>query len=273
MVALAANAQTCEDDPKKVDCRGDFQGSGYLGLAIDSFAAHDLTKYLNPRDSGTIRSDRSVFGIDFAYRLAGDGGKEKPTDPAKRSQRLNNFWIYGETVHGVRSADIDCKVTPNLPSCQDSLRAFGTNIPQNALYILRNATSLEGHAGFRYEFLGLQQQGSSPANLYFNAKAGFLNVAGLGGDLANLSQIGLGAIVTKGSFVDSYLEAGVGRSDLYLVNPNRRLKINAYLQKTLPVGNDAMSFFVQMLVDSDMGKSSDSVQTYVGVNFDLGKLF
>ncbi|MBM3786145.1 MAG: hypothetical protein FJW30_17435 [Acidobacteria bacterium] len=270
-LAASLGAQTpkpCDSDADRTDCRSTFQASGFLGLAIDSFAAQDLRQYYNPQEANKILSSRSVFGINFAYRLSGN---EEIQRPAKRIQRLNNLWVYGETAHGVRSADVDCTANSHLPSCKNRPGDFAGDPARSALYILRNATSLEGHAGFRYEFLGLQQQSSNPANLYVNAKAGFLNVAGLGADLANLSHIGIGAVATKGDFQDSHLEVGVGRSDLYKVNPNRRLKIDGYIQRTLPRTGNALSFFVQMLVDADGGKGADSVQTYVGVNIDLAK--
>lgn len=262
------------------DCRGVFQGLAYLGLVIDSFAAQDLRQYLNPEESGKVISERSIFGTYFSYRLGGNSAikaptsKSEPTD-ARRFQRVNQLWIYGNTLHGVRSADVNCTETPELPTCKSELGEFTGNIPEASLYMLRNATSLEGHVGIRYEFLGLQQHSDTPANLYVTAKLGFLNVAGVGGDLVNLSTIGLGAVATKGDFMNSHLELGVGRSDLYFRNPSRRFKVDGHLQRKLPsvLGKRGMSLFVRMLVDSDLGPGADSVQSYVGVLFDLGSMF
>lgn len=268
-----------------VDERGTFQASVYLGLVIDSFTAKELRKYLNPEDSGNVRSDRSAFGAVFSYRLFGDPELERPKKnngsrnenqqkKGPRTRRLNNFWVYGSTLHGVRSSDIDCAATPELPSCKASLGDIASlaDPGKPALYILRNATSLEGHAGFRYEFLGLQQQSESPANLYINAKLGFLNVAGSGSDLQDLHHIGIGAVVTKGDYMNSHLEIGYGRSDLYVWNPQRRFKVDGHLQKALPFRDGAVALFIRMFVDSDLSKGADSVQSYAGILFDLGKL-
>jgi hypothetical protein len=258
--------------PEKVDERGTFQASVYLGLVIDSFTAQELRNYLNPEDSGTVRSDRSAFGAVFSYRLFGDPELKKPE--TKRTRRLNTLWVYGHTLHGVRSADVDCAAVPELPSCKASLGdiADPANLPKASLYILRNATSLEGHVGVRWEFLGLQQQSDSPANLYLNAKLGFLNVAGSGGDLQDLHHIGIGAVATKGDYMNSHLELGYGRSDLYVLNPRRRFKVDGHLQRSLPFRDGAMSLFIRMFVDSDLGRGADSVQSYAGILFDLGKL-
>lgn len=274
--SAAENNQGVADNSvgsNKVDERGTFQASVYLGLVIDSFTAQELRNYLNPEDSGSVRSDRSAFGAVFSYRLFGDPELKKPAD-SKRTRRLNNIWVYGHTLHGVRSADVDCAAVPELPSCKASLGdiADPANLPKASLYILRNATSLEGHVGFRWEFLGLQQQSDSPANLYVNAKLGFLNVAGSGGDLQDLHHIGVGAVATKGDYMNSHLEIGYGRSDLYVLNPRRRFKVDGHLQRALPVKDGAVALFVRMYVDSDLGRGADSVQSYAGILFDLGKL-
>ncbi len=256
------------------DARGVFAASAYTGVAVDTFAAQELTKYLNPGDSGLIKN-RGIFGVDFAYRAFGDENRKVAS--GVKNVRLNNLWIYGQTLHGVRSADVDCQNNGSkssvVPLCKDTLAGFTGNLPQQAVYMLRNATSVEGAAGLRWEFLGLQQQSSSPASLYVKAQAGFLNVAGVGGDVVDAHHIGIGAIATKGDYQNSYLEFGFGRTDLFLVNKRRRFKIDGYLERDVKGTNGAMSFFLQMHVDSDMGRGSDSVQTFFGVNVDLSKIF
>ena len=249
------------DDPKS-DCREDFEASAYTGLAIDTFASDELKKYLNPDASGGLKQ-RGIFGFDFAYRLV--RGENALSAPTSNTRRQNQLWVYGETVHGVRSVDVDCKANSFLTVCKDAL-SVNTNPLQEGLFILRNATSLEGYMGLRYEFLGLNQKGHHPANLYIKGQLGFLTVSNNGGDVLDMHHLGLGAIATKGPFQGSYLEVGWGRSDIFALHRRRRFKIDGYLEHNIGKG---ISFFTQLFVDSDFGRGSDAIQTFIGLNFDL----
>jgi hypothetical protein len=243
------------------DCRDAFEASAYIGLGIDTFASGETNKYLNPNAPNGPK-ERMVGGLDFAYRLMGQPtvhfGEERHGWP-------NQLWVYGETVHGVRSADVDCTKNPTFLPCQTAL-ALPTRGPDQILFTIRNATSLEGFAGFRYEFLSLQPRTLSPANLYMKAQAGFLTAVGTPSAAKALHQVGLGAIVTKGLYEDSYLEAGFGRNDLFAENRLSRWKVDAFLSRRLGRG---VSFFVQLNVDTDIGPGSDSIQTYLGFDLDL----
>ena len=67
-------------------CNTNFLATFFTGLQIDSFAAEELRRYLNPEESGKIL-ERMIAGFDFQYRMFG-----KPDDTG------NNVWIYGETI-------------------------------------------------------------------------------------------------------------------------------------------------------------------------------
>lgn len=247
------------------DDRENFEASAFLGTAVDTFAATDLRGLLNQEDS-TDPKVRGVFGFDFGYRLA---GMDKDGNESKWGQ----LWVYGETVHGVRSADVDCDRNPTFQACADNNALPDTDpkkVLTEAVFILRNATSLEAFAGLRWEFKRLNAGAGSPASLYLKSQAGFLTVNGAPDDLIDDHHITFGAIVTKGEFVDSYLEVGLGKSDLFADHPNRRLVIDGHLSRQIKGG---VYFFAQMTVNSDLGHGSDSVQTYFGLDFDLGALF
>src|SRR5262245_54839486 len=119
----AVLAATEEKDDSNKDPRGDLAASFFTGLGIDSFAAKDLDQYLNPDVSGTI-GERYVAGFDFEYRLAGKG-----------TLTAGQLWIYGETVHGLRSSDVDCSANPSAPVCKDFLPITSG---QPTLFIVRN---------------------------------------------------------------------------------------------------------------------------------------
>jgi hypothetical protein len=239
------------------DERRTFGATFYTGLGIDTFAANELSRYLNPEDSGGLR-ERGVAGFDFEYRLIG-----KPEDSRQ-------FWVYGETVHGVRSADVDCEKNPGLPVCED----FDPTNPGPALAILRNATSLEAMLGLRFEFAKLAPDSESPSRAYLSLQAGFLTVAGNGGDVVDMHEVALGVTATGGRYRGSFLQAGFGRSDLYLDKAKDRWKIDGLLQWHPAAWQKAGAApFVELVVDADAGSGSDSVQTYVGVDFDLDRFF
>jgi len=247
------------------DCRGVFDSSFYIGLAIDSFAGSETLSYLNPGVTGKLQ-ERAIGGFDFAYRLTGNPN----VGPGVKSPK--SLWIYGETVHGVRSVDVNCTQNPDLPVCVNSLGS-GANPGDQLYYILRNATSLEGYMGLRYEFRSLQTPFDSPANLYIKAEAGFMSVAGASGSALDMHQIAIGAVATKGRFQDSYLQVGWGRSDTFATARRKRIKVDGYMQWKIPKVTDAtgLSAFAQMLVDTDLGRGSDAIQTYIGINYDLGQ--
>lgn len=192
------------------DCRENFEGSFYLGLAIDTFATGETRKYLNPDDANRT-AERGIGGFDFSYRV----WRSNP----ELGKQQRQFWVYGETVHGVRSADVDCSkeenhqfaLCKNDPDVPDVI----VNPTKDLLKIVRNASSLEAFAGVRYEFHTLNRGGSDVANLYVKAQAGFLKVSHVPGDATDMHHIGFGALATKGNFQGSYLEFGIGRNDLF----------------------------------------------------------
>jgi hypothetical protein len=240
------------------DEREDFEASAYLGFAIDTFAAEEIQRYLNPEVNGKPK-ERGIFGFDFGYRLI--------------SRKKFQFWVYGETVHGVRSDDVDCGKNPDFPTCLDATADFlalGKAVPENALYMLRNATSLEGFTGFRLESMPINRTGRHPAVVYGKLQAGFLNVAGSDGDAKDMHHFAVGALVVGGPLVGSYLEFGHGRTDLFATNRYDRFKIDGHLQYRIRKG---VSFFAQLFVDVDGDKGADAMQSYFGLAFDLPELF
>ena len=233
--------------------RGTFEASFYFGLGIDGFAASDLNRYLNPGESSALR-ERGVGGFDFGYRLLG-------------KSEGRQLWIYGETVHGVRSADLDATTL-------DSLALFkltGYADPgSRTLYLIRNATSLEAFAGIRYEFHNLHKDEPVGANLYAFADYGFLTVGHTGGDVLDVSNYGLGIVCVGGHLINSHFAASIGRSDFFVDHRKTRFKVDGMLNWSAPwMTSLGMSLFAQMTVDSDIGPGSDSVQSYLGFDYQL----
>lgn len=258
------------------------EASAYLGTAYDNFAASEIKSYLNQDDSNTTQT-RFIFGFDFEYLLVGspwhrDLPASQANAPGGSGESIpskTRLYVFGETLHGVRSADVDCSAPEQErpPVCNST--PLGANIPEQARFILRNATSLEAFVGLRWEFFELQRNSPSPASLYLKGQAGFLSVSNIGGDVVDMHQVGFGIIAKDGRLRDSYVELGFGRTDLFLDHRNRRWKVDGYL--AFEVGKSSIEHairpFAQITVDSDFGSGSDSVQSYVGIDFDVGLLF
>jgi hypothetical protein len=244
------------------DLRENFGASGYIGLGVDSFAAGEIKKVLNRGDSSG-QKERFVGGFDFAYRLFGDPKKEGAWKSGDQQ-----LWLYGGTTHGVRSADVDCSVNSDV--CKDVFDV--TAIPQRFFYVLRNASSLEGFMGARWEFATLNGGHDSPARAYLKAQAGFLTVTNGIDDVYDIHHVAAGLIATKGRFRDSYFELGFGRTDLFAENRRRRFKVDGFLSWKVG-GLELLRPFAQIKVDTDLGRGSDSIQSYFGIDFDLDCLF
>lgn len=250
-------------EPGLVDDRDPIETSFYVGTAVDTFASEDVNKLINADVSGDIKG-RGVAGFDFAARLF---GQPKEEDGRNYSWFTDSqLWIYGETVHGTRSSEIDCNANMDFPSCRDT---FDPTVPQKSLLLLRNATSLEGFAGLRLEFASLQRNWV-PMNLYAKGQVGFLTVADGPDDAEGIHHGGLGVIVTKGPLIGSYLEAGFGTTELFTTRPKDRWKFDGLLSYEI---NPTVAFFAQMTADVDFGGGADSFQSYFGFDFDLRELF
>jgi hypothetical protein len=285
-------AFAADDDDKKPPCDdktkaatdercGDKRESAsslYLGEVIDTFAGDETIAYLNPQ-AANVSKTRAVAGIDFDVRLWNNDTR-------------GGLWVYGETVHGVRSRDVNCNDPNNvkLSVCSNNLSSqlqqdiiagkFKDDPGDQFIAILRGATSLEAYVGLRYEFPHLLQADTeTPIRLYTKAQAGFLTVEGGGGDVVDMHQIAVGATAVNGIMAGSYLDLGVGRNDLFHKRRGHRAKIDGYLSvdphyipffdKAFTQPGARITPFVQFIGDFDLGHGSDSIQTYFGLNFNF----
>jgi hypothetical protein len=254
------------------DQRSSFLADAYLGEAVDNFAGDTTLQYLNPQAANSNLL-RAIGGIDFQYRLMGERTSKK------------QLWVYGQTVYGVRSSDVDCKDpnTVQLSVCSNNLGSTPASTvlkgaPDQFIAILRGASSLEAFVGARYETALLQSTTDSPARIYVNLQLGFLSVAGSGSDAVDMHHLGVGAIAVNGMFQQSFLEVGIGKDDLFKTNPNKRLMVDGYLTvdphyipgfKNSVGAGSRIRPFIELTGNFDGGHGSDSVQTYFGLNFNF----
>lgn len=251
--------------------------TAYFGTVFDNFVPAEQRTYLNNnlKNISGETDVRELFGFDVSWRLLG------------KQTSNHQLWFFLETLHGVRSADIDCSTKNGQPLdpnnrderipilCYEGANGDVGNIANagtRARYVLKNATSFEGFGGFRYEFLRLQDRSVS---LYVKGQLGFMAISKGPGDFLDNHFIGLGLISTNGPLAGSYFDAGYGRTDLYENKRLDRWKYDAYVTFKL-FNSEKLKWirpFAQVTVDSDFGGGADSIQSYLGLNFDIGHLW
>jgi hypothetical protein len=211
-----------------------------------------------PEVSGSTDA-RALFGFDANFRVLGTKGSDR------------QLWFYLETLHGVRSADVDCGQTENRPAVCDGPDTDPAKIGPQAKYILKNATSFEGFGGFRFELLPLQLGSAAPMKFYVKGQLGFMAVAKNPGDMVDNHFIGIGLTSMSGELEGSYFDVGWGRTDLFGKKRLDRWKYDAYVtfKVSQSKGLAWLRPFAQVTVDSDFGGGADSIQSYLGFNFDL----
>jgi hypothetical protein len=265
------------DEPAARDDREVFESSGYLGWAFDNFAP--ALGSLPSTDSGSHM--RLLAGVDAQYRLVGD-----KHDPFQ-------IWLASFTLHGVRSADVDC-----LNTSSPTAALCGTDQGKKFFATYQNATSLEAHFDVRVEVATLQRTSELPIKVFGVARFGFIDLtkddAIVNGNVVSVTpqkvfnndMLGGGILSPAGPFRDSSASVGWGRSERFQSNPGwNRLKINGTLIFDLVPGfKDRLEFwkrlagsprmFVMINVDRNPGgPGPDAVNTYIGVDVDLRRIF
>lgn len=260
------------EDHEKTDCRDKTSITGYFGSVIDTFASSDVQNTFDQGDNNATKT-RPVFGLDFSHRLF-------------RTEGNHQLWIYGETVHGTRSAEVKCPNPPDAGSADTSncttdqtlaLSRRRDTSTDSFVSQLRAATSTEAFFGLRYEppMSWLEENHTS---FYVKGQLGFIKLANVDGNVKE-NHLGVGIMLNNGHFRDSYVEVGHGRTDLFQEHRTNRWKVDGYLEfdNKFDPATGRQSFitpFLQMTVDAHGGggKGADAVQIYFGVNMSFDML-
>ncbi len=244
------------------DERGVFEASGFVGQVFDNFSPKVNGGYKADATASTINS-RVTAGIEAQYRLIG------------RQDSTRQLWLTSHTLHGMRTADGDCQEIAKCVQENGTAATFK--------YILAHASTIEAHVDARLELFTIQAGTEVPAKFYVYARAGFLDLEGAS-RVYDSDAVGAGIIAPKGVFRHSYAQVGWGVSKQYDLDKSfDRLKINGVLVfdlmpnltpggffKDLGAGS---RFFIAISIDRNVKNGPDSVQTYVGADFDLRRIF
>jgi hypothetical protein len=267
-VEPGGTGRECADEAEDEDTRDLFEASAYTGWAVDNFAPSIIASYVD--DPRLPNKTRWIGGVDFAFHILG--------------RRNLQLWISGETLHGVRTADVNCSDPHPAPACGADPADPSPDVKENLRYILKNATSLEAFISPRLEFLTVNAGSTVPARAYVTARFGVVALSGAS-TMFPAHHYGIGLLASDGPFEGSALEIGWGRTDLFEGEPGRskwhRFKMDALLCFDIAPGlkdrvNPAARLvgsirpFIQFYLDNDIrGPGADSAQTFFGIDFDL----
>jgi len=249
------------------DGRKVFEASGFVGEVFDNFAPDINGGYSTPVTATDIHA-RVTAGIEAQYRLIGKEDGER------------QLWVAAHTLHGLRTADLQCPNDSTIPAC---LKKAGDTTTDQFNYILAHASTIEANVDARLELFTLQRGEDTPAKIYVYGRAGFLDLEGAPRVFDN-DAVGVGIIAPKGVFRNSYAQIGWGVSKQYESDHAfDRLKINGVLvfdvMPHLSTGSilgklgKGSRFFVAIAIDRNPSHGPDAVQTYVGADFDLRQMF
>lgn len=249
------------------DEREVFEASGFLGAVFDNFAPAIDGNYVNPA-AATERRSRLTAGVESQYRLVGT--KNQPVQ----------LWLTGYVLNGMRTADASCKDTETNAAC---LTEEAQNPAGSFNYIISHASTIEAHVDARLELLDLQADTDVPAKFYVYARAGFLDLENAP-RVYDANSVGAGLLAPKGVFRNSYAQVGWGNSHQYQTDQKfDRLKINGVLMFDVIPGLSADSitkklgaawrFFLAISIDRNLHNGPDAVQSYIGFDFDLRRVF
>ncbi len=242
-------------DANGMDKRKEFDVDISIGWQFDRFTASELDNALNPEDSGD-NEQSGLLDIRVKYKL---NFNFLPND--------HGLWLYGNTARTIRGTTVICEDNPKFAGCAEFDGTFGTDtIPDAdvAFSILRDAESLEAHAGLRYEFSPLENS-ESASRPYISLQYGFASVEDTD-DLADIHQLAFGLVAVEGSLKNSFVEIGKGSNDLFVEKPDERKIFKIHLEyefKKFLIG------FLETEVDFDSSTGSDSVRTKFGIEIPL----
>ncbi len=248
------------------DYRRNFNIDLYLGFINNSFSPSQRGRYINQGD--VDNSDTSgTLEIKFEYRAD------------------ENIWLFGQTIRTRRLAEIECLSEARSPACESfgdqsiSLQDRIDNVVgssngfDSALAFLKDARSIEGYVGVRYEFEEVMYKSRYRAKPYVRLSAGFASVENVD-DLADIHQATVGYISHGNTnFRGTFFEIGYGINDLYVENSEKRFLLNTRLQYapkgTLLDFGGNVTYFLESNLDADFGNGPDSYRTRGGIEVNL----
>ncbi|MEM9387024.1 MAG: hypothetical protein AAGA68_18320 [Pseudomonadota bacterium] len=243
--------------------RCDFDVDINFGWGFDTFTPSDLSNVVEPEDATDVNQS-ALLDLRFNYKLVG------------ATNDVAALWLTGRTRRTVRGTEVLCSDFANFPGCPEAGEPIDIPDLNAAIAVLRDAESIEGEVGLRAEFLRSKAgPKGAKATPYLMARYGAASVSGLD-DLAEYYFFSLGVILEETHLHGSFIDFGIGSNDLFPADRRDRNQLRVHLE-----GNPFLSFtdsdflsnlrmFIETEVDFDGGSGSDSVRTFVGVEFPFG---
>jgi hypothetical protein len=261
---LQATVQSdASDDPRDA-----IDATAYVGTAIDNFAPAIVANYTTPQNEHS----RVIGGVDFDFRVW-------PRRNARKDSR--QIWVSGETLHGVRTADIDCSGAEKPQVCGD---APDVAVGERFRFALKHASSFEAFVQPRIELLTIEPDSPFATRLYATGRFGIMMLTEGEGYAAEAHHFGVGLRAIGGKFEDSFFEVGWGKTELFAPVSGsgwNRLKFDGLLAVPFLQGifdrakfwQTQPRFLIQLYADFDPGRrAADSVQTFIGLDVPIGDI-
>jgi hypothetical protein len=236
------------------------------GVDVSIYAAHSNDR-INAPTSGT-ESERTAEGLALGLRL-----ELVPFQRSIRKERADFQWrLYGAAVLSRRAFEVDS--------------ASGeVSDEQGAATRLTDADAGEFYIGARLMWYYGARDPATKAGLalrraafYLRGEFGGISSQDSIGDLINTTFFGAGIEYGHHPFTGSFLEGGLGRTDLFAADSRSprvklRMGIEYTLMKADSIKPDALyppsSLFVHIRVDADnKNDASDGVRVVAGVRLD-----
>jgi len=272
-LSITGEMKWTSNDDKRTQYTYKFQGvldvdrldvQAFYAQVVNRFAATSRLMVLDEKNDSS--TDQAIgFAFDYVLWDGRHGGRRSHYEAA----------LFGEAVHSARIVETPCQPKdPNNPKageCEPTSGFKGTPDPKKDFFkLVRDASTLEwlGGATFGRYFNGRE------TFIYMKLQGGFIRANEASDDLIDNHFMGLGIEHSGGDFDGSSAEFGWGKTDFFAPgHRNNRKKINVSLFYTPPaVKSKVVSFFVQGFLDSDFGPTSDDIQIYYGISFDVREI-
>jgi hypothetical protein len=294
------------EEKKPADDRSVFELNPFIGLAIDNFAPKNINGY---PDSSASTGTRRTFGVIGQYRLWGDPGDDRQLWLAGAT--LNGVRTADIDCTDPEQAVLCKGGQPDTSGNLDpkNVGKIGIQVLEHASTLEAHADirfefkTLQRNSSkpakvfvfSRYGFVDvinpvtrcLATANSSCAAAAGQTTNGVVSISGASAGAFSAYYGGAGLLLPSGSFRDSEITYGLAHEDIYGTSRGglKRRKLNAvafvdlapqfaYSSIGKALGLRAWRGFIALDVDrSARHWGADAIETYVGISFDLGKVF
>ncbi|HZP47395.1 MAG TPA: hypothetical protein VFB07_02590 [Vicinamibacterales bacterium] len=238
-----------------------FEVAAFIGASMDQFAsAEDRAAAGLGSDANGVNVNTHVHmtaGFEMGYRLIGHAHSER------------QWWVFSRAIYAVRSGEDLCTSAAAEPQFPCVLRQSGSDALPALSRIIQDAHSFETISGVRFDIATLQAASQTPVKWYAFGQAGAILLEGAD-SAKNQWTVGMGLRIPEGSFKETRVEVGPGRSEVFASHPWPRWKVHGFL--AFPIAGSVRGY-AEIRTDADVPSfRTISLFTVLGVHYEIGDL-